>query len=87
MEPGLEQLSTMVAKRIKECESNPGEMMIEIEEEWTRDHIQLLNSFTRRFFQRHSRALDRCEASKDKDKFWMDFVVKNFCIRFHLLLF
>lgn len=75
MEPGLEQLSAMVAKRITDCESNPGELLIEIEEEWTREHIRLLNAFTKRFFQRHARALDGCEMSADKNKFWMDFVV------------
>jgi hypothetical protein len=75
MEPGLEQLSEMVAKRIAECESNPGELLIEIDEEWTRGHIRLLNSFTKCFFQRHAKALDRCERSADKNKFWMDFVV------------
>ncbi|KAI6183012.1 hypothetical protein M3Y97_00441900 [Aphelenchoides bicaudatus] len=78
MEPGLEQLSAMVAKKIADCESNPGELLIEIEEEWTREHIQLLNAFTHRFFQRHSRDLDKYEQSADKNKFWMDFVTKNY---------
>lgn len=75
METGLDQLSAMVAKQIRECGENPGELLIEIDEEWTRLHVELLNKFTRRFFHKHARALDRCERSADKNKFWMDFVV------------
>jgi hypothetical protein len=75
MEPGLERLSSMVAKQIRECKTNPGELLITIDEEWTREHIQLLNNFTKRFFEKHEKALDKCERSADRNKFWMDFVV------------
>jgi hypothetical protein len=75
METGFDKLSEMVAKRIRECGENPGELLIEIDKEWSRLHIELMNKFTKKFFEKHAKALDRCERSEDKSKFWMDFVV------------